>query len=396
MTHIGGSLYIGHESDQGLGFRPTYGGVDPLMQQLIGETPEGAGRFLGEDPSWTGLGPVRDPRTAQQVQERGFATTRPPFTGVSDIYDALAAKQISRAQAQAYLERLMTPAQARNLLDENFPVGTEEPEPVSAAATPRWNTPSEVYASVRDNPTLYWEGVEALVGMGRDRGGSMDYLGTLYDDYPGGVNGGPTRDQTLDAEGALRQQAAAAEGRAYKGFDQPYQTSGRIDPFSRGEELDLQRQTDPGAVYSRIMQTIPGFSEFSPGVQGAIENRFGDVFTRARLAQVAQPTLGFEEFLGGAGAFGRGDPNLLRRQLHGLQSFLGSPSGTDFGYQTGIREAFDKPENILSAILQPGLAEIAPSLRGYFAKGAGREFERFRASQPEADVLGEFARRKFF
>lgn len=166
-------------------------------------------------------------------------------------------------------------------------------------------------------------------------------------------------------------------------------------PTPRDIALETQRETDPGGVFSRVTQAIPGFGEFNPLVQRGIESRAGDAFARLRLAQVGNPTLGFEQFLGGGG-FGRGDPDMLRNQLRNLQGFLGRSSDFDVGFQGAVRGAFDDPQNILQAILQPGLAAIAPSLRGSFARTTGTEFDRFQARQPESNLLNEFSRRGFF
>jgi hypothetical protein len=225
--------------------------------------------------------------------------------------------------------------------------------------------------------------------------------------------------------------------------------------FSRARALELQAQTDPYGVYSRMSQEIPGYSEFNPFVRSSIQNRFRDALAQSKLAQVGDPTLSFESFLG-SGGFEPGSPTALKEQLRNLQSMLvggrwnrdvvqpgfgtafdrgrdgvgveltpqevGSPLGTygaggftsSTGQQIGadeakalrdsIRNYFTSPSgdprqgraNILSALMQPGLETVAPSLRGNYASGLSNAFNEFYARRPEANILEEFGSRGYF
>jgi hypothetical protein len=371
-----------------LGPRPTYEGVDdPFMQQLIGEMPEGAGVVRRRTTDPRGLG------TEGQVITKGVQGPR--FSDVNQIWEAFKRGEIGWTTTLKFLSDHFL---AIGLGQMGGTTGTEMTRAEADAAAEQW----------LNNMAFEPEDVPA---------------GSLPDSQvapPGPTSGVPVGEFEADADIVAAQQRAIDKAAGPPNLQVVPEGLYGTD-FSRAEALSQQREIDPRSVYRRMAQEIPGYSEFNPFVRSSIQNRYNDARSRLRLAQVDDPTLGFESFLGGGG-FAPGDPVTMRGQLGNLQSMLlrepginpatgtfwepdaeGRISSGEKG-STAIRDYFTSPggdpmqgrANILSALMQPGLETVAPSLRGNYASGLSNAFNVFQALRPEADILGEFGRRGYF
>lgn len=184
---------------------------------------------------------------------------------------------------------------------------------------------------------------------------------------------------------------------------------------SRKEAIELQEAEDLPDVFSRYLQTLPGYTGAVGYAQRAMEKKAAPAQAQYELMGAFQPPTGqqtFSQFLGGA----QPTPGQMRGQLGQLTTTLGLPVGSA-GLPAGVGltpEGKPMPgvEDILrtmygsqseagrgrqfQASIQPLLAEIAPYFRQFFQTGASRRAGAFMAAQPQTDWLAEARRLGYF
>jgi len=137
----------------------------------------------------------------------------------------------------------------------------------------------------------------------------------------------------------------------------------------------------------------------SPTFRGSAERQFSDLENRFFLQNIGAPTT-FGEFL----TQPRATPAALRGQLGFIRDILAQGA-------EGSRGTTEQRASILGrfgtagdpfqdlarqAIIQPGLATVAPAFRGAFGRGAEQIFNRQRALNPEESFFDFGKRRGFF
>lgn len=152
------------------------------------------------------------------------------------------------------------------------------------------------------------------------------------------------------------------------------------------------------AVHKRRVQLV-GPGPFSDFVEEALEERFNpqNIYSRYQLQRFGcfdpsggvpdvVPSTTFSQFL--ATVTGkRPDESILRLQLSNIHWALAQPrSQPPSQFHRALEDTFYNPYAVFNAAIQPGLARVAPAIRGSFLQGAQRGFLNALANDP-----GQFA-----